>query len=91
MPLLMQSLLNGRPHPLFDHVNVVVVDHQISAQVLDASAVLSDDLGLVRGHGDGLHSAEHTVFRGNPVCGVASHGYFVKMFYLFFNSLFFCF
>ena len=62
-----ESLVDGEPHPLLDDVDVVVVDDEVAAEVLDPAPVLSDELRLVRSHRDRLHPPEDPVLRRDPV------------------------
>ena len=48
MPNVAQPLLDGRPHLLLHDVDVVVVQSQVSATVLDEPPPHGEDVGLVR-------------------------------------------
>ena len=43
----LSNLVYSNSHPLFNDVNVIVVDHEVPAQVLQLPPLLGDDGGLV--------------------------------------------
>ncbi len=63
-------------------MNVIIVDYQVSAQVLYPSSGLADKVGLVGLHGDGGASvlfdrnfSARAVFTSNFMYGQSKHGW----------------
>ena len=55
-PALALHLFYRHPHPLLHAVDVVVVDHEVAAEVLDLPPGLGDDGGLVGVDQDARHT-----------------------------------